>query len=166
MQNGPQFNTTEADLRTRLFDAEAALAELVRLKDGPRDAAYERAKPIAWSRARAVLAQIPEFHSHHESPERLGAQAMLTSNYVDPIVTDLAALLPDCDIDLLRLYALLVLVKGADTTLKDVHDAWSVGRAATHPDHRSIVPFEDLTPEVQALDGRYAQAIRRVASTT
>jgi len=33
------------------------LAELVRLKDGPRDAAYERDKPIAWARARAVLAQ-------------------------------------------------------------------------------------------------------------
>lgn len=48
-----------ADLRTRAFDAESALVELVRLKDGPHDADYERAKPIAWSRARAVVAQIP-----------------------------------------------------------------------------------------------------------
>ena len=32
--------------------AEAALAELVRLKDGPRDAAYEEAKPYAWAQAR------------------------------------------------------------------------------------------------------------------
>jgi hypothetical protein len=47
------------DLRTRVFDAESALAELVRLKDGPRDEAYERDKPLAWSRARVVLAQIP-----------------------------------------------------------------------------------------------------------
>lgn len=47
------------DLRTRVFHAESALVELVRLKDGPRDAAYERDKPLAWSRARAVLAQIP-----------------------------------------------------------------------------------------------------------
>ena len=32
-----------------------ALAELVRLKDGPRDEAYERDKPLAWERARIVL---------------------------------------------------------------------------------------------------------------
>lgn len=36
--------------------AMAALRELVRLKDGPRDAAYERDKPLAWDRAREVLA--------------------------------------------------------------------------------------------------------------
>ncbi len=37
--------------------AEAALAELVRLKDGPRDAAYEEAKPYAWAQARLVLSE-------------------------------------------------------------------------------------------------------------
>jgi hypothetical protein len=42
-------------LRTRLFDAEAALAELVRLRDDP----HHWADPAAWSRARAVLEQIP-----------------------------------------------------------------------------------------------------------
>lgn len=31
------------------------LAELVRLKDGPRDAAYERDKPKAWQAARDAL---------------------------------------------------------------------------------------------------------------
>lgn len=52
---------TEVLLRTRLFDAESALAELVRLKDGPRDGPYKQAKLLAWSRARAVLAQlVPE----------------------------------------------------------------------------------------------------------
>ena len=34
----------------------AALRELVRLKCGPRDAAYEHDKPLAWKRARDVLA--------------------------------------------------------------------------------------------------------------
>jgi hypothetical protein len=34
----------------------AVLRELVRLKDGPRDAAYERDKPKAWDAARAVVA--------------------------------------------------------------------------------------------------------------
>jgi hypothetical protein len=33
-----------------------ALAELVRLKDGPRDDAYRAAKDAAWDRARDVLA--------------------------------------------------------------------------------------------------------------
>lgn len=78
------------DLKTRLFDAEAALAELVRLKDGPRDAAYERDKPLAWSRARAVLAQIPAAPSvrpdtdrtpdvgtpEHPTPEEAAADAL------------------------------------------------------------------------------------------
>lgn len=32
-----------------------ALAELVRLKDGPRDEAYERDKPKAWQAAREAL---------------------------------------------------------------------------------------------------------------
>jgi hypothetical protein len=35
--------------------AVAALAELVRLKDGPRGSAYERDKPLAWEAAREVL---------------------------------------------------------------------------------------------------------------
>jgi hypothetical protein len=33
----------------------AALAELVRLKDGPRDAAYRAAKDAAWQAAREAL---------------------------------------------------------------------------------------------------------------
>ena len=36
--------------------ARGALAELVRLHDGPRDAAYERDKPTAWATARALVA--------------------------------------------------------------------------------------------------------------
>ncbi len=51
----------EQDLLTRVVDAEGALMELVRLKDGPRDAAYKRQMPVAWSRARAVLTQIPYY---------------------------------------------------------------------------------------------------------
>lgn len=33
----------------------AALAELVRLKDGPRDEAYRTSKDAAWERARELL---------------------------------------------------------------------------------------------------------------
>lgn len=37
-------------------DVLGALTELVRLKDGPRDAAYERDKPLAWNWARRAIA--------------------------------------------------------------------------------------------------------------
>jgi hypothetical protein len=40
-----------------------------------------------------------------------------------------------------------------------VHDAWSVWRNKTDPDHRSLIPFDDLTPEVQQLDSKYREAI-------
>lgn len=84
-------------------------------------------------------------------------------NYVDTTITALAAELPDCDFGLLRLYALLVFTCGTETTLEDVHDAWAVWRASTRPDHPALVPFDQLTPDVQALDGKYADAIRKVA---
>ena len=86
-------------------------------------------------------------------------------NYVDTIAARLGELLGDCPPELLRLYALLVLVRGEDVTLKDVHDAWAVWRCATRPDHPSLVPFDQLTPEVQELDAKYAGAIREVAAS-
>jgi hypothetical protein len=45
---------------SRLRGAVDALAELVRLKDGPRDEAYRAAKDAAWDAARAVLARLGE----------------------------------------------------------------------------------------------------------
>jgi hypothetical protein len=85
------------------------------------------------------------------------------SNYVDQVARALSAKLPTCEPGLIRLYALLILAKGASTTAVDVHDAWSLWRTQTAPDHHSIVPFGELTPEVQALDDRYVDAIHEVA---
>lgn len=67
-------------------------------------------------------------------------------NYVNRIVGRLSGLLDDCDVDLLRVYALLALVKGEQVTEEDVHDAWSVWRTATRPAHPSLVPFDQLPP--------------------
>ena len=53
--------------------------------------------------------------------------------------------------------------KGTETTLENVHDAWSTWRDATRPDHPSLVPFAELAPDVQELDRKYADAIREVA---
>lgn len=75
----------------------------------------------------------------------------------------LADQLPDLDFELLVLYALLALTRGTDTTLEDVHDAWSLWRMTARPDHRSLVPFAELSPEVQELDRPYMEATHRVA---
>jgi hypothetical protein len=88
----------------------------------------------------------------------------MTATYAESTMDRLAAFLPGLDSSLLRLYALLVLTKGTGTTLEDVHDSWSLWRAETRPDHPSIVPFRDLSPEVQELDRPYAEAIHRVAA--
>ena len=85
-------------------------------------------------------------------------------NYLDAIAADIGALIPGCEPALLRIYAVLALAKGEHVTREDVHDAWAAWRAATRPDHPSLIPFKDLSPEVQALDEPYAEAIRKVAA--
>jgi hypothetical protein len=85
-------------------------------------------------------------------------------NYIDEIAGSIGDLVPGNDIELLRLYALLVLTTGTDTSLENVHDAWSAWRAATRPDHPSLVPFAELSPQVQEYDRKYADAIREVAA--
>lgn len=84
------------------------------------------------------------------------------SNYVQKVKDSLKGLHPNMDSELLDLYSLLVLVKGEDVTLKDVHDAWSVWKNNTRPDHRSLIEFDELTPEVQQLDKKYADSIKLV----
>lgn len=64
---------------------------------------------------------------------------------------------------LMDLYLLLVFTKGADTTLEDVHDAWAIAKSRTRPDHRSIIPFSELTVEVQELDREFVEAIAETA---
>lgn len=84
-------------------------------------------------------------------------------NYIEEIVARLRELIPDCEDTLLRLYALLVLTTGETTGLCDIHDAWAVWRSVTCPEHENLVPFDELTPEVQLQDFSYRDAIRRVA---
>lgn len=87
---------------------------------------------------------------------------MLT--YVSDARAVLSDGLPGLDGQLLDLYTLLALTTGEKTTLEDVHDAWSVWRSQTQPDHRSIIPFSELTPEVQELDREYMEAIHETAA--
>lgn len=64
---------------------------------------------------------------------------------------------------LLNYYSLLVMVLGENTNLIDVHDAWAIDKSAYMPEHRSIVLFDQLTPEVQELDRKYVEAIHKTA---
>jgi hypothetical protein len=64
---------------------------------------------------------------------------------------------------LLRIYAVLALSVGEQVTWEHVHDAWSAWRSDTKPDHKSIVWFDELAPNVQSLDAKYADAIAKVA---
>jgi hypothetical protein len=59
-------------------------------------------------------------------------------------------------------HALKVLNR-ACPALAPEHDAWAVWRNTTRPDHPSLVPFDQLTPDVQELDRTYMDAIHRTA---
>lgn len=85
-------------------------------------------------------------------------------NYVDETKARLDIVLPGLPEELLEFYALLVFTKGKDCTLEDVHDAWAIWRNQTNSAHRSLIPFDELTKEVQELDRRYMEGIHQVAS--
>ncbi len=85
-------------------------------------------------------------------------------NYIENARESLIAELPGLPDELLDLYVLLVFVKGTATSLEDVHDAWSVWKNRIKVDHKSLIPFDDLTKEVQELDRKYMNGIRKVAA--
>jgi hypothetical protein len=84
-------------------------------------------------------------------------------NYIDRVRTRLFAELPGLDPKLLDLYTLLAFTEGERVTLESVHNAWAVWRSWASPDHPSLVPFDELSPEVQEMDRQYAEAIARAA---
>lgn len=86
--------------------------------------------------------------------------------YVEKLMEQARIEIPDCPDDLLRLYCLLVLTLGVDTSRQDVHDAWALWSMDTEPDHPAIVPFDELTPDVQDLDEPYTDAIHRLSERT
>ena len=65
--------------------------------------------------------------------------------------------------DLFLLYAVLALVRGEDADRRDVHEAWVAWMDMRGEEHASMVPFDDLSSDVQAEDEPFAQAIRAVA---
>jgi len=84
-------------------------------------------------------------------------------NYIQEMLDELSETLPGLPDELLDLYGLLVAVKGDKVTLKDVHEAWAIWKNRIRPDHKSLIPFDELTLEVQELDRKYANGIVKVS---
>jgi hypothetical protein len=91
-------------------------------------------------------------------------------NYIDEIAAAIRSKVPsdalpeeDSVEDLFRLYALLSLVKGAEVSAEDVHNAWSTWMAREEPNHESLRPFDELDASTRRDDMPYVEAIRAVA---
>lgn len=90
-------------------------------------------------------------------------------NYIDEVKEELLKRVK-IGKGLQNVYALLVLVKGEETTLKDVHDAWAVNINQSWDkeqfgEHYSLIPFDQLKKETQDKDSRFVDAIHEVART-
>lgn len=83
-------------------------------------------------------------------------------NYIQK-VQDILAKKMDVEKDLLDLYTLIVFLKGERATMQDIHDAWSIWRNNTKPDHKSLIPFYKLEREIRELDREYTDAIQETA---
>lgn len=85
-------------------------------------------------------------------------------NYIDAMVLRLEERFPGKPVELLRLYALLILTTGTATTRENVHDAWAVWRAGSSPARPTMVPFAELPASEQERDEKYVVTIRELAA--
>jgi len=73
--------------------------------------------------------------------------------------------LPTANTDLLFLiYAALMLAKGEAVTREDVHNAWAAWATHIGKDSEALVAFDQLSPDVQAQDQPFVDAIVRMAA--
>lgn len=83
--------------------------------------------------------------------------------YIERLITEIQEEFPRLPAELVDLYAAIVLAKGLDLTNEDVHDAWAIWKNRTFPEHRSIIEYDKLTPEVQDLDTKYTRGLVHAA---
>jgi hypothetical protein len=70
---------------------------------------------------------------------------------------------PEDDEALFLGYAVLMRAKGVDCTAADVHDTWAAWMLGRDPQHRALMPFGDLPPDVQQQDLPYLHAVHAAA---
>lgn len=90
-------------------------------------------------------------------------------NYLDKLAAEIQRTAhpdstpPDEYLPLYRQYAVLLLAKGEDITVEDVHHAWAAWASDHEPDSRNLIPFKELSLSVQQWDEVYVDAIKEVA---
>lgn len=90
-------------------------------------------------------------------------------NYLDALGAQIRTCVPPSDLpeeetkDLFRLYAVLLLAKGQNVTLEDVHNAWAAWMIPRDLEHESLRPFGELSDEIAADDKPFLEAIHAVA---
>ena len=89
-------------------------------------------------------------------------------NYLQSLADEIRNALPDDLVpdrgsdQLFVLYALLAHIKGDETDLRDVHDAWAAWKILMdHSEHPAIVPFDQLPLETKRQDQPFVDAIQR-----
>lgn len=93
-------------------------------------------------------------------------------NYLDDLADRIRAAVSPGDLphddtrDLFRMYALLLLAKGAAVDEADVHNAWVAWMAGRDASHDALLPYEQLATDVAEQDRPYVEAIRLVARGT
>jgi hypothetical protein len=93
----------------------------------------------------------------------------VTRSYIADVAAEIQAAVPpealpsgDTD-ELFLIYAVLALAKGLDVEARDIHNAWAAWMSTKDPHHESIVPYDDLSPDVRREDDAYVAAVRSVA---
>jgi hypothetical protein len=90
-------------------------------------------------------------------------------NYLDKLAAEIqrvaqpGSVPPNQATPLYRQYAVLLLAKGVEVTLEDVHNAWAAWACEHDPESRYILPFKELSLSVQRKDQAYVDAIHKVA---
>jgi len=90
-------------------------------------------------------------------------------NYLDDLADKIRAAVQPRDLphddtrDLFRMYALLLLAKGAAVDEADVHNAWVAWIAGRDSSHEALLPFDALADDVAKQDSPFVEAIRSVA---
>ncbi len=97
---------------------------------------------------------------------------MNDKNYIENIAQQIRikvhpneAIVKDKMSDLYYAYAVLALAKGKSVTDEDIHNAWAAWSAEHNPKNQSLVPFSDLSAEIQSYDSKYTAAVHEVAES-
>jgi hypothetical protein len=91
-------------------------------------------------------------------------------NYLDEIASRIREQVPESKLPhvetsaLFRIYAVLLLAKGASVSLSDVHNAWVAWTCGRNPEHAALIPFSELSEDVASADLPYVQAILKVVA--